>query len=82
MLKYQAEKYVKEFDELKKDFIKLLVDEDLDALIDADPEQIEIAKKCINFIDCSNTLICEMAKTMDDQNEKLDKILANTKRES
>lgn len=80
MVQYVAEQYVKEVEELKALCLKMIIESgDLD-LEYVDKDQFEFIKKALKLLDTSNKLMLEMAENMDEQNKKLDKILAELKK--
>ena len=80
MVQYVAEQYVKEVNELKASCLKMIIESGDINLEYVDKDQFEFIKKALKLFDRSNKLMLEMAKVMDEQNEKLDKILAELKK--
>lgn len=60
--------------EIKKLVVKQMCDEDMIKSMDSD--SLKALQLCLEFIDDANNLMEEYANTLDEQNKKLDMILA------
>ena len=65
---------IDKFNELKKLVVKQMCD--VDMFMNMDPEALKALQLCLGSIDDANRLMEEYANILDEQNKKLDMILA------
>ena len=66
--------YVNEAKEMKKFFMQAVMNEDTIQYLDA--QTLEALKSCLKFYDLTLELVATQAKTIDEMNSKLDRLLA------
>ena len=66
--------YVNEAKEMKKFFMQAVMNEDTIQYMDA--QTLEALKGCLKFYDLTLELVTAQAKTIDEMNSKLDRLLA------
>lgn len=66
--------YVNEAKEMKKFFMQAVMNEDTIQYMDA--QTLEALKGCLKFYDLTLELVATQAKTIDEMNSKLDRLLA------
>ena len=66
--------YVNEAKEMKKFFMQAMMNEDTIQYLDA--QTLEALKGCLKFYDLTLELVAAQAKTIDEMNSKLDRLLA------
>ena len=71
-----TKKFIDEVNEFKKEFIVMVADSGVEA------EELAIFAKMFKLFNTSMELLMEQAEMMDGMNEKLDKLLVNTKAKS
>lgn len=78
----EAIKFKGEINKFKKNTLEALLKNNPEGILDLEPELFAMFKNAYELVDRAVELTMAMAETMEEQNGKLDMILANTKRES
>lgn len=72
-----TKQFVTEEKEIMNDIIKMLTFENI---AEMDPEGVSVLYRCLKLMNTANELLIEESKLLDSLNDKLDKVLEQTKK--
>lgn len=74
-MKNEMQKLVDMYEEMKESMFKMVTGDMMMELLDAEPEVLKMIKMTNDFMNQSNKVMLELGETLDNINNKLDKLL-------